>query len=92
MPKPLPQHESEIFMMVDRETGVLDLRVFATHRKSGRGQIVGTATLRMEDLRELVPMLIEQLQFDQLVKAAAIARKKKGSRQISPGPDARRHR
>ena len=46
MPKPLPQHESEIFMMVDRETGVLDLRVFATHRKSGRGQIVGTATLK----------------------------------------------
>ena len=89
MPKPLPQRKSEIVMMVDRDTGVLDLRVFATHCKRGRAQIVGTATLRMEDLREVAPMLTKRLQIeDQLVKAEAIARKK-GRRQINPG--GRRH-
>ena len=77
-------------MRVDRNTGILDFRVFAPHRKSRRAQIVGTATLRMKDLREVVPMLSEQLQVeDQLVKAAAIARKQ-GRRQMNPG--GRRHR
>jgi len=62
-------------MAVDRDTGILDLRVFATPKKR-RAQPVGTATLRIEDLREVLPMLTEQLRFeDLLVKAKAAARK-----------------
>jgi hypothetical protein len=70
MRKFLTKREIEIVMMVDRNTGVLNLRVFATHPKKRRAEIFGTATLRMEDLREVAAMLTERLQIeDQLVKA-----------------------
>jgi hypothetical protein len=75
MHKRLPKREIEIVMSVDRNTGVLDLRVFATRPKR-RAQIVGTATLRMQDLRDVVPLLTERLQIeDQLVKVESAARR-----------------
>jgi hypothetical protein len=78
MPKPLTQREIEIVMSVDRDIGVLDLRVYAHHPKRRRAQQVGTATLRMEDLRELLPMMTEQLRFeDLLIEAKATAGKPK---------------
>ena len=51
MPKPFPKTETEIVMSVDRDAGVLDLRVFATQHK--RAEVVGTATLRMADVPEV---------------------------------------
>jgi hypothetical protein len=53
MPKPFPKTETEIVMSVDRDAGVLDLRVFATQHK--RAEVVGTASLRMADVPEAVP-------------------------------------
>jgi hypothetical protein len=77
MPKPLTQREIEIVMMVDRSTRVLDLRVFATPKRR-RTKQVGTATLRLEDLREVLPMMTERLRFeDLLIEAEANARKSK---------------
>jgi ribosomal protein L20 len=52
MPKPFPKTETEIVMSVDRDAGVLDLRIFATQHK--RAEVVGTATLRMADVSEVV--------------------------------------
>ena len=76
MPRPMRQREIEIVMAVDRDAGVLDLRVYAHHPKRRRPQAVGTATLRMEDLREVVPMPTERLRFeDQLIEAETAARK-----------------
>ncbi len=73
----LPQRELEIVIAVDRDAGVLDLRVYAHHPKK-RAQAVGTATLRMEDLREVLPMMTEQLRFeDLLIEAKAAAGKSK---------------
>jgi hypothetical protein len=78
MSKRLPQREIEIDMAVGRDTGVLDLCVYAHHPKGRRPQVVGTATLRMEDLRDVVPMLTERLRIeDQLVKAESAARRSK---------------
>jgi hypothetical protein len=78
MPKPMRQREIEIVMAVDRDAGVLDLRVYAQHPKRRRAQQVGIATLRMEDLHKLLPMLTERLRFeDLLIEAEAAARKSK---------------
>ena len=57
MPKPFPKTETEIVMSVDRDAGVLDLRVFAPQHK--RAEVVGTATLRMADVSEVVRLLSE---------------------------------
>jgi hypothetical protein len=78
MPKLLPKRGIEIVMMVDRDAGVLDLQIFASHLKRREAQLVGSATLRIGDLRQVLPILTERLQIeDQLVKAEAIARKSK---------------
>jgi hypothetical protein len=60
MRKPLTQREIEIVMAVDRDTGVLDLRVYAQHPKK-RAQVVGSATLRLQDLREVLSLMTEPL-------------------------------
>jgi hypothetical protein len=87
MSKRLLQREIEIAMTVDRSKGVLDLRVYGHHPKRRRAQQVGTATLRMEDLRDVVPMLTERLRFeDQLVKVEAAARRSKNVRRQVPEP------
>jgi hypothetical protein len=78
MPKPVTQHEIEIVTAVDREAGILDLRVYAHHSKRRPAQLVGTATLRMEDLREVLPLLTERLRFEDLcIEAETVARKSK---------------
>src|SRR6202163_4215555 len=43
---------------VDRDAGVLDLRVFANQHK--RAEVVGTATLRMADVSEVVRLRSEE--------------------------------
>jgi hypothetical protein len=65
-------------MTVDRDIGVLDLRVYAHHSKRRRAQQVGTATLRMKDLPEVLPMMTERLRFEDLcIEAETAARKSK---------------
>ena len=63
MPKHSPGTETEIVMSVDRDAGVVDLRVFATQHK--RAEVVGTATLRMADVSEVVRLLSERLRFEE---------------------------
>ena len=75
-----PQREIEIAMAVDRDTGVLDLRVYAHHPKTRKAQPVGTATLRMEDLREVLPMMTERLRIEDLLIEAETAAKKSKKR------------
>jgi hypothetical protein len=83
MPKPFPKTETEIVISVDRDAGVLDLRVFATRHK--RAEVVGTATLRMADVSEVVRLLSERLHIeDQLLAAESPARKSKRLRARKP--------
>jgi hypothetical protein len=78
MSKRLPQHEIEIVMRVDRDAGAIDLRVYANHPRRRRAQTVGTATLRTENLREVLPMLAERLRFEDLcIEAETAARRSK---------------
>jgi hypothetical protein len=72
------QQRQQIVISVDRDTGALDLSVFALPLKDNRTQTVGTATLRMADVPEVVRLLTEQLRFeDQLLAAESPARKSK---------------
>jgi hypothetical protein len=82
MPKPAAQ-EIETVIAFDRDTGVLDLRVYAHHSKRRPAQLVGTATLRMEDMREVLPLLTEQLRFEDLCIEAEIAAKKSEKRRTA---------
>ena len=76
MPKHSPGTETEIVMSVDRDAGVVDLRVFATQHK--RAEVVGTATLGMADVSEVVRLLSERLRFeDLLLEGESAARKSK---------------
>jgi hypothetical protein len=78
MSRLVPQHEIETVMAFDRDAGVLDLRVYAQHSKRRRAQLVGTATLRLEDLREVLPLLTESLRFEDLcIEAETVARASK---------------
>jgi hypothetical protein len=71
-------------MMVDRRTRVLDLRVFATPKRR-RTKQVGTATLRLEDLREVLPMMTERLRFeDLLIEAETTAKSRRNERRQNP--------
>src|ERR1700738_4524662 len=71
MPKDSPGTEREIIMSVDRDAGVLDLRIFANQHK--RAEVVGTATLRMADVSEVVQLLRERLRFEDLLLAGESA-------------------
>jgi hypothetical protein len=65
-------------MAVDRDSGTLDLSVFALPLKGNRTQTVGTATLRMADVPEVLRLLTERLQFEELlIEAETTARKSK---------------
>ena len=55
---------------------MLDLRVFATPKRR-RTKQVGTATLRLEDLREVLPMMTERLRFEDLLIEAEARKSKK---------------
>jgi hypothetical protein len=68
------QQQRQIVMAVDRGTGI----VFAIHLKGGQTQTVGTATLRMADVPEVVRLVTERLRIeDQLLAAESAARKSK---------------
>jgi hypothetical protein len=57
------QQQQSIVMAVDRSTGIVDLSVFALPCKGRRTQTVGTATLRMADVPEVVRLLTERLRL-----------------------------
>jgi hypothetical protein len=83
MPKHSPGTEREIIMSVDRDAGVLDLRVFATQHK--RAEVVGTATLRMADVPEVVRLLTEGLRGEELlIEAETTAKKSRNERRQNP--------
>jgi hypothetical protein len=70
--------QRQIVMAVDQDTRIVDLSVFAKPLQGGRTHTVGTATLRMADVPEVVRLLSEQLRFeDQLLAAESPARKSK---------------
>ena len=72
------QQRQQIVISVDRDTGTLDLSVFALPLKGNRTQTVGTATLRMADVPEVLRLLAERLQFEELlIEAENTARKSK---------------
>jgi hypothetical protein len=81
MPKPFPKTETEIVMSVDRDAGVLDLRIFATQHK--RAEVVGTATLRMADVPEVVRLLTEGLRGEELLIEAETTAKKSKKRKAA---------
>jgi hypothetical protein len=65
-------------MAVDRDTGILDISIFAKPLQGGRTQTVGNAVLRIADVPEVVRLLTDRLRFeDQLVAAESAARKSK---------------
>ena len=57
------QQRQQIVIAVDRDTGALDLSVFALPLKGNRTQTVGTATLRMADVPEVLRLLTERLRI-----------------------------
>jgi hypothetical protein len=67
------QQQQQIVIAVDRDTGTLDLSVFALLLKGNRTQTVGTATLRMADVPEVVRLLSERLRFEDLLLAGESA-------------------
>ena len=70
--------QQQIVLAVDRDTGTIDLSVFVIPSKGYRTQTVGTATLRMADVPEVIRLLNERLRFeDQLLAAESAARKSK---------------
>jgi hypothetical protein len=70
--------QQQIVLAVDRDTGTIDLSVFVIPSKGYRTQTVGTATLRMADVPEVVRLLSEQLRIeDQLLAAESAARRSK---------------
>ena len=78
------QSEIEIVVATDRDRGILDLRVFATQSKS-RLVEVGTATLRMQDLLEVVRLLAERLRMeDLLAEADPAARRSRRTKSAKP--------
>ena len=85
MYKTVLKRQPAIVAVVDHDTDVLDLRVFFAPSRRAESEVVGTATLRMQDLRDVVALLSERLQFqDQLDVAQAAARKtRKAKRAIA---------
>ena len=67
---------TDILMNVDWNTGILDLQVFACPKKGVGAEVVGTATVRLQDLRYLVEVLTERLQVQDYIDAAQAAPKK----------------
>jgi hypothetical protein len=75
--------QRQIVMAVDRDTGILDISVFAKPLQGGRTQTVGTAVLRMADVPEVVRLLTDRLRIeDQLLAAAARKSKKAAKRWV----------
>jgi hypothetical protein len=87
MRKTLSKPETHIVMRVDRQAGVIDLRVFAANLRLEKTTIVGTANIRVQDLREVVSLLTQQLQFEDLLArkhSTSSSRSKKMRRKTVP--------
>ena len=87
MRKTFSKPETHIVMRVDREAGVIDLQVFAADLRLQKTTIVGTANIRVQDLREVVSMLTQQLQFEELLArkhSTSSSRSKKMRRKTVP--------
>jgi hypothetical protein len=63
-------------MAVDRDTGVLDLSVFAVPLRGNRTRTVGTATLRMADVPEVLRLLTERTPVRKFAARRRIRRQK----------------
>ena len=68
--------QRQIVIAVDRDSGTLDLSVFTLSLKGNRTQTIGTATLRMADVPEVVRLLTERLRFEDLLLAGEPAARK----------------
>jgi hypothetical protein len=75
--------QQQIVMAVDRSTGIVDLSVFALPCKGHRTQTVGTATLRMADVPEVVRLLTEGLRGEELLIEAETTAKKSKKRKAA---------
>ena len=77
--------QQQIVMSVDRSTGIVDLSVFALPCKGHRTQTVGTATLRMADVPEVVRLLTEGLRGEELlIEAETTAKSRRNERRQNP--------
>jgi hypothetical protein len=68
-------------MAVDYATGLLDFQVFAALNQRGRPKVVGNAVIRIQDLRDVMALLRDELRLQNHIDAAQPAarrgRKKK---------------
>ena len=62
MSKSKTQGKIQIITAVDRDAGILDVQVFGIH-PNRRPLEVGNATLRMQDLPQVLPLLAERLRI-----------------------------
>jgi hypothetical protein len=81
MRKNISKRQPAIVMAIDQDARLLDLRVFAAQNKHVEPEVVGNATLRLRDLREVVAFLSHEIQMrdwmDDAQAAARRTRKKK---------------
>jgi aminoglycoside N3'-acetyltransferase len=75
MRKTASKQEIEMLVSVDHATHILDLKVFTSPKKRVPAELVGTASLRMQDLRDVVEILSRRLQIQDWMDAQAEARK-----------------
>ena len=69
MSKSKTQGKIQIITAVDRDAGILDVQVFGIH-PNRRPLEVGNATLRMQDLPQVLPLLAERLRMEDLLVRA----------------------
>ena len=81
MRKTASKSEAQIVMAVDYATGLLDFQVFAAPNQRGRPKVVGNAVIRIQDLRDVMALLRDELRLQNHIDAAQPAarrtRKKK---------------
>jgi hypothetical protein len=81
MRKNISKSETQIAMAVDYATGVLDFQVLAAPNQRGRPKVVGNAIIRIQDLRDVMALLRDELRLQDRMDAgqaaARRARKKK---------------
>ena len=81
MGKTVSKRQPAIVMAVDRDARLLDLRVFAALNEQVEPEVVGNATLRLQDLLDVLALLSEGLRFqDQIDAGQAAARRARKTR------------
>ncbi len=87
MRKTLSKPETHIVMRVDREAGVIDLRVFAVKLRLQKRQSSALRTFAHKILREVASLLTQRLQFEDLLArqhGTSSSRPKKMKRKTVP--------